>query len=106
MYTYLAFIEHFLRNLILKNLGRLCPLQDLVLPERQESLQQVLAQRESNQDGLPWEEWAVQKTRQLLFALQSVSQHSSAHKSKAAYLEYPHHERQPAPDVGERCVDG
>lgn len=64
--VYLRLIVDFLRNLILENLGGLGPLQDLVLPEGQESLQQVLAQREPNQDGLPWEEWAVQKTRQLL----------------------------------------
>lgn len=44
--TYLRLIVDFLRNFIFKNLGRLCPLQDLVLPEGQESLQQVLTQRE------------------------------------------------------------
>lgn len=65
-YIYLTLIVHLLRHLIFQDLGRLRMLQDLVLPERQESFQNVLTQRESNQDGLPWEEGAVQKTRELL----------------------------------------
>lgn len=63
---YLTLIVHLLRHLIFQDLGRLRMLQDLVLPERQESFQNVLTQRESNQDGLPWDEGAVQKTRELL----------------------------------------
>ena len=70
VYIYLTLIVHLLRHLILQYLGRLRVLQDLVLPERQESFQNVLAQRESNQDGLPWEEWAVQETRELLYPRQ------------------------------------
>lgn len=75
--VYLRLIVDFLRNLILENLGGLGPLQDLVLPEGQESLQQVLAQREPNQDGLPWEEWAVQETRELLYPRQEINDQSS-----------------------------
>lgn len=52
-------------------------LQDLVLPERQEPFQNVLAQRESNQDGLPWEEGTVQETRELLHPRQEINGQSS-----------------------------
>lgn len=77
MYAYLTLIVHLLRHLVLQDLGRLRVLQDLVLPERQESFQNVLAQRESNQDGLPWEERAVQKTRELLHPRQEINGQSS-----------------------------
>lgn len=76
-YIYLTLIVHLLRHLIFQDLGRLRMLQDLVLPERQESFQNVLAQRKSNQDGLPWEEWAVQEARKLLYPRQEINGQSS-----------------------------
>lgn len=63
---YLGLIEDFLRNLTLDHLGRRRPLENLVLPKRQETLQDKLPQRESHEHVLPWEERTVEKTRKLL----------------------------------------
>jgi hypothetical protein len=64
--SYLGLIEDFLSNLTLEDLGSLCSLQNLVLPEREESLKDELSQGESYEHVLPWEARTVEKTRELL----------------------------------------
>lgn len=65
-HTYLTLIKHLLRYLRLENFRRLRLLQDFVLTEGEEAFQDILAEREADENRLPWEEWAVEETRELL----------------------------------------
>jgi hypothetical protein len=49
-----------LRDLILKDLWRLQLLQYLVLAEAKEAFEEVLGNREADDELLPWKEWPVE----------------------------------------------
>ena len=65
----LRFIVDFLRDFISENLGGFGVLKDAVLTEREEGFEKILADGESEDDILPWEERPVQKAGQTLFRL-------------------------------------
>lgn len=67
--TYLTLIKDLLRDLPFQHLRRLLLLQELILPERQESLEEILAQREPSQDSLPWEKRPVEEPGELLLSI-------------------------------------
>jgi hypothetical protein len=59
--AYLALVEDFLCNLILKRLRRFLLLQNLILPQRQETLEEILANGEPENELLPWETWTIEE---------------------------------------------
>ena len=65
----LRFIVDFLRDFISKDLGRFSVLENAILTEREEGFEEVLADGETEDDILPWEERPVQKAGQTLFWL-------------------------------------
>ena len=64
--SYLTLIIDLLSNLPFENLRGCCPLQKLVLPKGEEAFKDELAQRKAHQHVLPWEERAIEQTRELL----------------------------------------
>jgi hypothetical protein len=64
--SYLTLVIDLLGDLPCENLGRISSLQNLVLTERKKALQDELPQGEAHKHVLPWEEWPIEKARQLL----------------------------------------
>lgn len=64
----LALVEDLLRHLVLQNRGRLCLAENAVLAEAKEALKDVLRDRETNDELLPWEQRAVEDPRKALLA--------------------------------------
>ncbi len=66
-YVYLRFIKDLLGNLIGENLWRTSLLEDLVLAKREESLEEVLGDGESEDELLPWKQGSVQDASEALW---------------------------------------
>jgi hypothetical protein len=54
-------VEGFRRNLVFQRLGRLRPLQDLVLPQRKQTFEEKLPNREANDQLLPGEARSIKE---------------------------------------------
>ena len=61
MEAHLALVKHFLCDFIFQRLGRLLLLQDLILTQRQEAFEEVLPDRESENELLPRETGSVKE---------------------------------------------
>ena len=57
----LALVEDLLGDLVLEGLGGSRLLEDLVLAEGEEAFEDVLADREAEDELLPWEAWWVKE---------------------------------------------
>jgi hypothetical protein len=104
---YLRFVENFLRDFICKHLRWFRLLQDLILAYRQESLEQVLRQRETDNKLLPREQRPVEEMRKTLwiisytFLSDSISIHTCNKSILPAFGEVP---RKESLDTGKQCL--
>ena len=69
---YLTLFKHILRDFILQCLGRLLLLQNFVLSQGQKTFEDILAQREAEDESLPRETRSVEEVGQTLFQCQWV----------------------------------
>ena len=69
---YLGLVEDFLRDFILEHLWRTGLLQNLILPHRKKALEDILSNREANNELLPREQGSVEETGEALGCVSCV----------------------------------